>query len=202
VFSDPSYGSDVWCQYRKDFSDKNWFMSLETKDGEYNSIDFSIKLGRPSFVDNFKLEAKGDELRMFYPQRYNLESVELGMDTACIFCGTKENFVNWGEEAAINTGTDGLFGDLYVFTVKGEAQPAGFFLNAFIDKTFITEKELFQELTACFEGKEISKEEFLAKTDSKTMENKMLIAEENHCAKVASIYEANHKDKSQNAPER
>lgn len=157
VFSDPWYGPDVWCQYRQPFHAKDWLMQLDstTEDG---ILYFQLKLGRCTVAHGIQAtDTKDGSFRIACPGRYTIKDVELGMDTACIFCGNMENWDTFGESGAIRTGTDGMFGDLMVFTCKGESDPAGFLLIGALDETFGREEDLFKHLTAAFNGQEITK---------------------------------------------
>lgn len=180
AFSDPWYGEDVWCQYRKDFQDTNWFMKLESqlKEGEYSEQCFRLTFGRPTLVNSVRLEESEEELSVFSPMRYDVKAVELGIDTACIFCGSLKDFHDFGESIAFRTGADGMFGNLFVFTLKGETQPAGFVLDCGFDPHFMYEDKFFQHLLSSFAGKEISEKEFAAGISQNNLGNRMLLANE------------------------
>ena len=179
VFSDPSYDENVWCQYRKIFSDKNWFMKLETSFGDYDSLLFTMKFGRPTFLGNLKTEETHDGLTIRFPDHYKVDDVELGIDTARIFCGSMSDFNNFKESASFSTGGDGLFGNLLVFSAKGENAPAGFLLNGNFDKEFMTEDYLFNHFVSSFEGREISEKDFLEEISNKKINNIIKLVEEN-----------------------
>ncbi len=180
VFSDPWYKEDVWCQYRKKFQDTNWYMKLETHEhsGEYDVLEFQMVLGRPTMVNSVGVSETEEGYSLSFPEHYSLEDKELGIDSARIYLGNMKNFNEFGESIAFKTGGDGEFGDLFVYTVKGEDAPAGFILLGVFGKDFMDEKELFSHLTACFDGKEISKEEFAERVSEKALANRMLLARE------------------------
>ena len=198
VFSDPSYDEKVWCQYRKEFSDTNWLMKLETekvsldeeekayRDEEY--VDFNLFIGRPTMINLTQLKTVEDRVSLYSSQHYDIKDVEIGMDTACIFCGSMENWRQFPEEAAISTGTDGLFGTLYVFTCKGDDTPVGFLLCGSIDECFATEEELFNNFVSSFDGMELSKEEFNSKSNLNSLSNKVILSNE---LRTAGIIENN-----------
>lgn len=205
VFSDPWYKGDVWCQYRKSFMDTNWFMQLDTNDGEYNSLYFKMVLGRPTMVNSVNAKETEEGYSFHYPEHYVMSDKELGIDTACIYMGSMKNFEGFGESIAFKTGGDGGFGDLFVYTVKGEENPAGFVLFGAFDKAFMTEEELLSQLVATFEGKEISKEEFLEGTSQTKLANRMLLANELRIAQSVTNKEEqtlSAQDKGLDTPER
>lgn len=180
VFSDPWYKEDVWCQYRKEFIDSNWLMKMETKhDPELGYIDFTLVLGRPTMMKNTRVkDAPDGSLSISYLTHYDMAEKEIGMDTAQIFCGSMKNWDQFGESAALHTGTDGFFGSLLVFTVKGDDEPAGFVLLGGIDETFANEESLFRHMLSGFDGQEISRKVYQEKTDMRTLTNKVLLSNE------------------------
>lgn len=177
VFSDPAYDENTWCQYRKEFQDKNWLMALETK-SEYDILSFTMTLGRPTILAGVQTLESGDGFQVSCPGRFSAENVELGMDTARIFCGLKENWDAFAEEASLHTGTDGMFGTLMVFTCKGEDAPAGFLLFGCVDEQLINERALCEHLLASFDTKEITPEQFASKTRQSSLEMRMLRSSE------------------------
>lgn len=177
VFSDPAYDEKAWCQYRKEFQDKNWLISLDTK-SEYDILTFTMTIGRPTILAGVQTLESGDGFQVSRPERFSSQTVELGMDTACIFCGLKENWDAFAQEAALHTGTDGLFGTLIVFTCKGEDAPAGFLLFGDVDEQLINEQALCQHLLAGFDAKEITPEQFAAKTRQSSLEMRLLRSSE------------------------
>lgn len=195
VFSDPWYDENTWCQYRKEFSDRNWFMKLETHDGEYDTLCFQLVLGRSTMVNSVNVKETEEGYRLRFPEHYLMSDKELGIDTACIYLGSMKNFKEFGESIAFETGADGGFGDLFVSTVKGDVDPAGFVLFGAFDKAFMTEKELFEQLAATFDGKEITKEEFVERVSGKVLANRMLLANE---LRIAHSFTDN---KTQEGPE-
>lgn len=177
VFSDPHYNESVWCQYRKDFRADNWLMKMESKT-EDKFISFVLTLGRSTVLSSVETKDTLDGLQINYPARYDTQAVQLGMDTAKIFCGLQNAWETHSEEAAIRTGTDGLFGDLMVFTCKGEQDPSGFLLIAGVEEIFMDENELFRHLVSSFSGLEISKEQFTSRINPNALEVKLLTASE------------------------
>lgn len=204
VFSDPWYEGDVWCQYRKSFMDTNWFMKLDTHVDD-NVLLFQLDLGRPTMVNSVKAKETEKGYSFRFPEHYSMSDKELGIDTACIYLGSMKNFKEFGESIALNTGGDGGFGDLFVYTVKGEENPAGFILFGAFDKDLMTEEELFSQLVATFEGKEITKEEFLEGTSQTKLANRMLLANELRIAQSVTKKEEqtlSAQDKGLDTPER
>ena len=177
IFSDPWYGPDVWCQYRNEFSDKDWLMKMEsqTEDG---SIYVNLTLGNAYFSANLTTKEAGEDLQLYYPNDLKVHEVELGIDTAKIFCGSMDNWNAWREEGAIHTGADGMFGNLLVFHRAEEKTPVGFLLLAGLDGTFASEKELFQTLCASFDGQEITKEQYTQLCQSYSLNQKIRTAAE------------------------
>ena len=185
VFSDPCYDSTVWCQYRKDFQDSNWYMKLDSS-REDDLIFFQMHLGRNTMCADTNVTFEEDTYRIAYPKRYDVDHAELGMDTARMFCGSKENWDEFSEEAAIHTGSDGIFGNLFIFTCIGEQNPAGFILTGAVDSLFAREVDLFATFVSSFEGTEISKEQFDKAVDRKNLSYKMLASKENMTANQAT----------------
>lgn len=177
VFSDPWYDENVWCQYRCAFADKNWFMKLETR-VEDDVLLFQLDLGRPTMVKSVEAKETEEGYSFRFPEHYIMKDKELGIDSARIYLGNMKNFNDFGESIAIHTGGDGGFGDLFVYTVKGEEVPSGFILFGAFDNDFMTEEQLFNELKASFDGKELNKEAFMELTSEKLLANRMLLARE------------------------
>lgn len=178
VFSDPWYDENTWCQYRKAFTDRDWYMKLDTSEGEFDTLCFQMVLGRATFVNSVKTKETEEGYSFRFPEHYMMADKELGIDTACIYLGSMNNFKEFGESIAIKTGGDGGFGDLFVYTVKGEENPSGFVLFGAFDKDFMTEQDLFSHLVASFDGKELSKEEFQVGISQQKLANRMLLARE------------------------
>lgn len=196
VFSDPDHLGGIWCQYRKNFKDANWLMRMDTS--LYDSyLNFNLYIGRPTMMSATFLKEDGETVRC--PAHYNVDQKEIGMDTAKIFVGSMKNFESFGESAALHTGTNGFFGDLMIFTCKGEDAPAGFLLMGGIDTTFADEKSLFRHMLSSFDGKEISREEYWAKTDLTSLAYKTLCSNE---LRSARKYEQSQNTPPKDAPER
>ena len=198
VFSDPWYDETVWCQYRKEFTATDWFLKIDTK-SENGFISIQMVLGRPTVLASVMTKEVDGGLQINFPGRYEVKDVEIGMDTASIFCGTKEHWDNFAEEASIHTGTDGIFGDLMVFTCKGENDPAGFLLTAGLEENFMDEQELIEHFFSSFNAKEITPEMFQHRTSSKSLAYQMNLSAEVKHAKEAGI---NVKDVTNLGPER
>lgn len=201
VFSDPWYKEDVWCQYRKEFTDSNWLMKLKTTvDREEDYMEFTLSLGRPTMMGTTRINEKPDKsLTLSYLSHYGVSNVEIGMDTAQIFCGSRKNWDLFKEEASLHTGTDGFFGDLMVLTCKGEDVPAGFVLMGGIDLTMADEEELFRHMVSGFDGQEITKEVFAEKTDLSSLANRLLMSNER---RAAARNEAEPPQPDHDSPER
>lgn len=203
VFSDPMYDEKVWCQYRREFTDTNWLMKMESKlDEEYSTIDFNLFIGRPSMMSTTSVkEASEGNLMISSLRHYDMKEVEIGMDTARIYCGSIKNWDQYADDAALHTGTDGMFGQLIAFSCKGNDLPTGFLLMGSIDQTFVNEKSLFQHFTATFDGQEIPREVFSEKTDRNSMVNKVMLAQELNAARAATQVHGNTLS-TENEPER
>lgn len=186
VFSDPWYGPEVSCQYRKEFNASSWLMRYRAREEEGITF-FDMRLGRNTMcADTTLLEEANGGLSISYPKRYDLQNVELGIDTARIFCGSMKNWENWAEEASVYTGADGYFGDLMVFTCKGEKNPAGFLLMGSVDGDIVSGEELFKTLIASFDGKEISRDEYQKATAKNNISYKLGLLDERKNAMKAS----------------
>lgn len=186
AFSDPSYDDTVWCQYRKAFQASNWLMKAEMSRDEDNYINITLSCGRSTMMADTQVSNEADgSIQLTYPARYQSNETEIGMDTACIFVGNLDNFSSWGDSAAIDTGTDGLFGNLYEFTCKGERTPAGYVLLGAIDGAFINEEELFRSFVASFDGKEIDKSRYEALTDKDSLAFRVQLSTELRRANAA-----------------
>lgn len=202
AFSDPWYKEDVWCQYRKAFSDTNWFMKLESQldEGKYGSLHIHMFLGRPTVANSVRLERSEEGITVFAPMRYRLDQVELGIDSASMFCGSLKDLQQFGESAAFRTGGDGMFGDLFVFTLEGDDQPAGFALVCAFDPSFMTEQDFFNHVVSSFGGKELSEKQYLNGISPKNLGNRVLLA--NEIEQFAKQQGQNAKEKGSNTPER
>ena len=199
VFSDPWYDASVWCQYRKAFSAKDWFMKMDSA-VEDGYVSFQMLLGRPTVSHNFKvMEAYDGSFDIRYPGIYEVNQVELGMDTACIFCGNLENWKAYGESAALRTGTDGYFGDLMVITCKGDTEPAGFLLMGNLDETFGSPEHIFNHMVSSFNGLEISREHYAEGISPDSLAYQLCAAAE---AKSAKLPQPPRKEKGDQEPQR
>lgn len=178
VFSDPLYDENVKCQYRKAFKDQNWFMKLDSSIGEYDSLLFDMTFGRSTLLSTLKMENTNDGTNIRFPVHYKMEDVELGIDSAQMFCGSLDDFNNFGESIAFDTGGDGLFGNLFTFTVRGEDAPSGFLLFGNFSKEFMTEDHLFNHFVSSFNGREITEKEFLEGISDKNINNIIKLVEE------------------------
>lgn len=159
AFSDPLYSSDIWCCYQKAFGPASgWVMKVESTCDEDGFVEFALFLGHRSMMSRVRIDEEEGAIR--YGGSYCLETREVGCDTARVYIGGLDAFYEWGEEASIYTAADGLFGDLYIFTKKGEEDPEGFLLMGSIDGGITDEEELFRTVVAAFEGHEISRERF------------------------------------------
>lgn len=195
AFSDPWYDESVWCQYRKDFRENDWYMKMETLRDEEGYFDVSLFLGRRTLMAQLSVEKGGEQGdSVSYPYYCNFESTEIGIDTAKVYIGNLENFAAWGEEGAIRTGVDGMFGELFEFTCKNEAQPAGFVLFSALDGSITNEDELFMTLLSSFEGKEIDKEKYNHAIDNLAV--KAMIANEHRAAKTVKTENAMQQENS------
>lgn len=76
-----------------------------------------------------------------------------------------------------------------IFTCKGEKDPSGFILIGSVDADIVSEEELFKTLTASFDGKEISREEYKKCTDRDNISYKLKILDERKSAAKASELE-------------
>lgn len=159
IISDPSYSNDVWCRYESNVVGKDWSMFFDshtTADNEFpefSYIDFSLIIGNEEIASRIR---KIDD-RIVYPAKLEVNSFEIGMDTACFCCGAKDKVNHFGEMMAINTGTDGLLGDVYEFKLNGKVE-AIYFMGS-IDASFIDERGLFQHFKSGFDA--IEKEQTL-----------------------------------------
>ena len=194
VFSDPWYDESVWCQYRNDFAASNWIMKLDAKENN-GYIDFELYIGRPTMVRT--VHVKDDSVGSYsilHPSRYSVETKELGIDTAKIFIGRREEWDEFKEEAALYTGADGSFGSLEVFTCHGETAPAGYLLLASVDVSLIDQAELFTHLTSSFGGSKIDEKLYQKITDPTSLD--YIVMDVNECLHYqAAMEKATEKDK-------
>lgn len=177
VFSDPSYDESVWCQYRKDFNASNWLMKLQTRE-EDGCLNFDLYLGRPTVVGTVRTEECEDGINVFCPGRFDIQSVELGIDTAKIFCGQRSQWDKWSEEGSVYTAADGLFGQLQVFTCRGEDTPAGFLVLGSVDTGIVQEEDLFATLVSSFCGERINEKLFQEEVNPICLNYRMVVSEE------------------------
>lgn len=201
VFSDPEYDESVWCQYRKEFQDKDWLMKLETSVDD-GILQMNLSLGRATFSQHVSLQETEKGLSITHPRRYEIKETELGIDTARIFLGSKENWEYFRDEAAIYTAADGLFGDLLEFTCKGETTPCGYLVIASIDAALTNSQELFQLLSETFGGKEITKERYLEAINPAALSFKQLEAREAIHSQKALQNDNQVKEQKDQEPER
>lgn len=198
AFSDPCYDGEVWCQYRKEFQASDWLMKLDTSRDEDGYVNFNLSIGRHTLLSGLSVKEteRGAAVSSF--SHYESSDTELGMDTARIFVGSLDNFENFAEEASIYTASDGLFGDLLVFTAKGEKEPAGFLVIGCVDGSITDEKDLFQTAVASFDGKQIEQARYEQLTDKEDIGLRIEIAKEMMEAKKA----VNRDKPDKNQPER
>ena len=182
VFSDPGYDEAVWCQYRRDFQARDWLMKMESH-ADAGILNFSLKIGRPTVQSWVRAEETETGFKMFCPNFYDVKEAELGMDTARIFCGQRENWDSFAEEASIHTMSDGFFGDLMEYTCKGENTPAGYLLVGYMDADVMDEQELFQHFAAGFDAQEISHELYSEKIAPQSLEFRIAASSELNHAK-------------------
>ena len=176
VFSDPCYNEDVWCQHRDEFSDRDWVMTLETSEND-GILTFKSVIGNTLFAATVSAHENDEQFYVRHPLFYSPEQVELGMDTASMYVGTKEIYDKFGEDIALKTGTDGMFGSLFIFYNPVEpASPDGYLLVGALDSNLINERELFGYFLASFSAEEISKQEYMEKTNLKLLNNQLLLA--------------------------
>ena len=184
VFSDPFYGPEVWCQYRKKFHpSSSWVMRMESSCDDDGFAEFALFLGRRSTMSGLRVSEDGEHMAICHYKHHNLETKEIGADTACVYIGSMYGFEQWGEVAAIKTGADGLFGELYVVTCEGEDEPAGFLFMGAIDTVVTDEDKLFRTVVSAFDGREINRERFEVLTNRNDPEVRKALAKETHHAK-------------------
>lgn len=200
--TDPTYGPELQGQYRKEFTESNWLLRMETDTSlvEKSSIlYFDLYIGRPTMMSRTFLKGDGANMSLSSPDHYTVTGQEIGMDSHRIFVGSMKNFEQFGESAALNTGTDNLFGELMVLTCKGDETPAGFVLMGSIHSTFADEERLFRHMLSGFDGREIGWQEYMDKTDHTSLAYKTLLANE---LRSARKYEQAPNTPSHDAPER
>lgn len=119
VISDPWYGKEVWCRYENGIYATNWKMEFESNvehDDEYNfdTIVFNVKLGKSEILSKIKV----NDNSFSYPSSLDVKEYTIGMDTACFCIGSKKNYEKYGNGMAINTGADGILGNVYEMKLK------------------------------------------------------------------------------------
>ena len=201
AFSDPSYSADVWCCYQKAFNPSSgWVMKMESTRNEDGYAEFALMVGRKSVLSGLRLDEDAGTIHHY--AHHAIDAKEIGIDTARVYCGSLHGFQEWGEEASIYTAADGLFGDLYVVTCKGENQPSGFLLMASVDTAITDENDVFRTVTAAFDGHEIKRERYEKLTDPSSLEVRKEIAKEVRLAKAVEQAEKPKSGKEKNTPER
>jgi len=178
AFTDPWYKEDVWCQYRKDFKDFNWYMKMDAQQTYPGITDLLITFGNGIVAGRVSPEQTTESLSFTHPAHYNVQSVELGIDSARMFFGSLKDLQEYGESIAFRTGGDGLCGDLYVFTAKGMDQPSGFLLSCSFTDEFVTAEDVFRHLVSSFEGQEITKAKFTNFVSPSNLMNRMVLTNE------------------------
>lgn len=162
IISDPSYDKNTKgydgkpIRYENDIIAFNWNLVFESEiehDDYYDcdTILFNVILGKKEIVNKINVNDNG----FSYPSTCDIKCYEIGMDRACFCMGSKKNFAMYGEEMAINTGTDGFLGNCYeikLHMLQSEYPDAILFMGA-IDADFISEKELFETICAGFDAK-------------------------------------------------
>lgn len=127
AFSDPSYDRDVWCRYEHVGTIDDWEVELRAKevtekyeDMEFQTVAFSLALSRDAFTRD--VVSVGEDLRtLSYIRGFEVVEVEIGMDTACVWCGVPGvEPGGWQPEGSLCTGTDGSFATAYEFKKDGE----------------------------------------------------------------------------------
>lgn len=179
AFSDPTYSSDVWCCYQRAFnSSGGWVMSMKSTRDEDGFVEFTLILGRRSMMSGFKVVEDDEGAVIHHRAHHQLEAKEIGCDTAQVFVGSLDNFEKWGEEASIYTAADGLFGQMYEVSCKGENEPAGFLLMGAIDGGITSEDELLRTIVSAFDGHEIDRMRFEKLTNPNDIEVRKELAKE------------------------
>ena len=129
-------------------------------------------------MSGLRVSENGERTAIHHYAHHRLEAKEIGIDTACVFVGSLDNFEKWGEEGSIYTAADGLFGELQVITCKGEDEPSGFLLMGAVDGAITNEEDMFRTVTAAFGGHEIDRERFEKITNPNDLEVRKELAKE------------------------
>lgn len=196
VVSDPSYGEDVWCRYEgHNFAHGPWNVQLLVKnvedvvDGfELKAIEFDLLL----YTGNEKLfDLKKDGSGFIYPPFVKTKEFEIGMDTACVALGINEvadeikaSIDEWKPGCALNTMTDGLFGNVFEGTCHGKTHLL-YVAGALDADTGYSAEDVVTYLVNGFQIKNLE----LVK-DSRAIEEKISEAEE----KKATLNQGNDKN--------
>ncbi len=164
VFTDPCYDENVWCKFQKTISAPQDF-DIEVEISDYyddskvigNDIRMQL-FNRKYMLDICPLVSIDDGKVKYNSKIITQNDYELGMDTARMCFGINEKadeiiiyskkeetmediMSNKSDAFALNTGTDGYFGDLIDLETIEEI-PAFIEVNCFIDKDFATPEEL------------------------------------------------------------
>ena len=157
VISDPEYKTGVWCRYEnKNIKGTNWKVELDLQEKE--EIEISLLLKK----NDDDCEFNGDEIT--YSSDIQLEKYRIGMDTACVALGINDKAKEiiksrgeWQPPCALQTGTDGYFGDV----LEGKRNDNVEFLLIFgyLDKDwFYSTSDVFNYLKKQFELKDLKLE--------------------------------------------
>ncbi len=165
IISDPSYGDDVSCRYeRNNLNEKEWKIEIVINDFEQKYEDGIDVKGIEFYVLMSKDRENcilNDDGSFKYLRKNKIEEIELGIDTACISIGIngfateiKNSGEEWQPEFALNTLSDGLFGEVKEGKTNDNINFIWF--NGFLDEdTGYTKESILEYLTSQMQIKEI-----------------------------------------------
>ena len=190
VVSDPSYKQDVWYRYESDKMDSSgaWRVQLavndvsEKVDGfDIKGIDFSLLLSS-GVVKEKSCELKKDGSGFTHPKLLNIKEFEIGVDHACVALGINEaadeikaSIGEWKPSCALNTMTDGLFGNVYEGSCYGKTHLL--YISGFLDEdTGYSKDNLVNYLVHTFEIKDLELIKDAFSLDEKVAEAKETVS--------------------------
>lgn len=167
VISDPDYDKNVWCRYEKEnLKEKNWSVYLDVYSVEEQIGDlFEKGTEFIMLLQKYKKDCKiTDEGNLRSLSNIETKEYKIGMDSACVALGINDKadyIINskneWQPDCAINTGTDGVFGNVVEGTKDGSLR--FLLITGYVNEVYMNCNNLFDYLKNQFDIKELVKED-------------------------------------------